>query len=381
MAATECKAYSCKNCGVPVEYTRVGRGRPRVYCDSCANYRHVDGKRTYLPKGLRSVEGAKCKACDKPIEKYSLRGRKKQYCSAKCRRTGFKKYDKVCISCRAPFRTARVASRYCSSVCANKDRSSLGAAFCSVCSEEFEETYSGQQCCSLKCASEQARRTRAITQKWFFCQYCGVRFKNNSRSSANKYCTRECAFADKKKYSGGTIHWWFSYCKHCYALFRKSGSGQFCSDECRKKRDSCRARDAAASRHDDSPRTCAECGHEFCPEYGKKRSKYCSFVCLRKRSRRIAKQKRRAIEHGSKADNIDPIEIFRRDGWKCHLCGRRTPKRLRGTCDEKAPELDHILPLSKGGDHTVDNVACACRSCNIKKSGSPLGQMILPVSC
>jgi 5-methylcytosine-specific restriction endonuclease McrA len=32
-----------------------------------------------------------------------------------------------------------------------------------------------------------------------------------------------------------------------------------------------------------------------------------------------------------------------------------------------APELDHIIPLSAGGAHTLDNVACAHRSCNLEK--------------
>ena len=36
----------------------------------------------------------------------------------------------------------------------------------------------------------------------------------------------------------------------------------------------------------------------------------------------------------------------------------------------KAVHLDHIIPLSKGGTHTIDNVVWACSQCNLTKSTS-----------
>ena len=44
-------------------------------------------------------------------------------------------------------------------------------------------------------------------------------------------------------------------------------------------------------------------------------------------------------------------------------------------CDKKQARLtqDHIIPLSRGGTHTIDNVIPACQSCNSKKhTGPPL---------
>lgn len=35
------------------------------------------------------------------------------------------------------------------------------------------------------------------------------------------------------------------------------------------------------------------------------------------------------------------------------------------------PTLDHIIPLSNGGDHLVDNLRLLCRSCNSKKGALP----------
>jgi 5-methylcytosine-specific restriction endonuclease McrA len=46
----------------------------------------------------------------------------------------------------------------------------------------------------------------------------------------------------------------------------------------------------------------------------------------------------------------------------CHICW----KRIDGaTC-----HIDHIVPLSKGGTHTRDNIAPACPECNLRKSAS-----------
>ncbi|WP_443026051.1 HNH endonuclease [Sphingomonas sp. PB2P19] len=88
---------------------------------------------------------------------------------------------------------------------------------------------------------------------------------------------------------------------------------------------------------------------------------------------------RKALQRGSVAgaERFDPVAVLSRDRWKCHLCGRATPQRLRGTYDDRAPELDHIVPLARGGKHTMANTACACRRCNIVKGARPLGQLRL----
>jgi hypothetical protein len=96
-------------------------------------------------------------------------------------------------------------------------------------------------------------------------------------------------------------------------------------------------------------------------------------------SYRASKAKRKACERGRAegAERFDPLEVLERDGWRCHICGTRTPKRLRGTYDDRAPELDHINPLAVGGKHTRQNTACCCRKCNQSKGSKPLGQLRL----
>ncbi|WP_224737895.1 HNH endonuclease [Psychrobacter sp. 28M-43] len=101
-----------------------------------------------------------------------------------------------------------------------------------------------------------------------------------------------------------------------------------------------------------------------------KKEAYCT-VCAEevrtkadKKQNRICKSRRRARIRKTKNERIDPIDVFNTADWTCYLCGNLTPEVLRGSYDNRAPELDHIIPLSKGGTHTMDNVACCCRKCN-----------------
>ena len=126
-------------------------------------------------------------------------------------------------------------------------------------------------------------------------------------------------------------------------------------------------------------RECAGCGCDFTQEL--KWQQRCSLSCkseAERAAKRRAKAKRRAVERGMEADDIDPISVFNRDGWRCHLCGVKTVQRLRGSCEPLAPELDHVVSLADGGTHTWGNVACACRKCNHQKGAKSAGQIGLP---
>jgi len=47
--------------------------------------------------------------------------------------------------------------------------------------------------------------------------------------------------------------------------------------------------------------------------------------------------------------------VFARDDHVCQYCG------------EFADSIDHVFPRSRGGPHTWENVAAACRPCNLHK--------------
>jgi 5-methylcytosine-specific restriction endonuclease McrA len=55
------------------------------------------------------------------------------------------------------------------------------------------------------------------------------------------------------------------------------------------------------------------------------------------------------------------LNIYARDANICQYCGRRAP---RGELN-----LDHVIPRSRGGGTSWENVVCSCVPCNLRKGG------------
>ncbi len=53
--------------------------------------------------------------------------------------------------------------------------------------------------------------------------------------------------------------------------------------------------------------------------------------------------------------------LFARDGNKCQYCGRTPPSHMLS--------LDHVMPRSRGGETSWENVVCCCLRCNTRKGG------------
>jgi 5-methylcytosine-specific restriction protein A len=58
------------------------------------------------------------------------------------------------------------------------------------------------------------------------------------------------------------------------------------------------------------------------------------------------------------------IRVMKRDRFQCTYCG------VPGTDAEL--EIDHIVPVARGGSHHMSNLTTACRSCNQSKSDGVL---------
>ncbi|HEX8155229.1 MAG TPA: HNH endonuclease [Thermoanaerobaculia bacterium] len=58
--------------------------------------------------------------------------------------------------------------------------------------------------------------------------------------------------------------------------------------------------------------------------------------------------------------------IYLRDQNRCQYCGRKFPS--------SELSLDHVIPISRGGKSTWENVVCACLPCNVRKGNRLLNE-------
>ena len=62
--------------------------------------------------------------------------------------------------------------------------------------------------------------------------------------------------------------------------------------------------------------------------------------------------------------------VFSRDNYVCQYCEKKFPKNDL--------TLDHVIPISKGGDTSWENVTTSCKGCNNKKGNSDLKPLTTP---
>ena len=239
---------------------------------------------------------------------------------------------------------------------------------CANCGISFN-FHRKKQYCSAKCCRAKYRRSLGIPQfkprEDKVCKGCGNTFYRNT---SGVYCNAECRIAYKKSQ--------YQLKQEALAKRKAEIAQQKLIDKLNQKLISIvKAYEKfKAIRH----KKCKQCGIDFVARNFGSPLLLCSDICRKesakeykktenfKKSKRIRKAQRRA-KIKIDCDRIDPLDIFNRDNWKCKLCNVDTPIELRGSYQNNAPELDHIVPLSRGGLHIIGNVRCLCRSCNAIK--------------
>jgi 5-methylcytosine-specific restriction endonuclease McrA len=63
--------------------------------------------------------------------------------------------------------------------------------------------------------------------------------------------------------------------------------------------------------------------------------------------------------------------IFERDSCTCQYCGRQFPRSQL--------TIDHVIPQSRGGGETWENLVLACVKCNLKKGNSTPEEASMPL--
>jgi hypothetical protein len=79
------------------------------------------------------------------------------------------------------------------------------------------------------------------------------------------------------------------------------------------------------------------------------------------------------LARGTLVGAVQRQRIRERDGYRCRYCGRRVSAQTW--------RIDHVLPRSRGGPATDDNLVTACRRCTYRKGARTLeecGMRLLP---
>ena len=331
---------TCKKCGATFQRTNRTRGRIRQVCLQCCSHRKREPRKFV------------CKACGEAFISRCKRG----YCSRKCR-------DMHSIAKRA---AARVRD-------------------CVWCGKSFGVSLASQETCSIHCGqqlrfSRAGKRTKGVAT----CKGCGQRFKQN-RADQLSYCSRACAFENTSQWrhrkksnpvADGMLYWLrhWNQCRICLAWHYTTNAQRYCSLECVKERD----RRKAKERYEYDPvepteRTCTICSGIFYSSRPKQKT--CSKKCrwrLNRRMKKAASKRREAAKRANEHETIHYDEVFRRDKWRCWICGQKVNRKAVAP-DPLSPSIDHVIPLARGGSHTYDNVKCAHFMCNSVKSDSMEG--------
>jgi endonuclease I len=314
----------CLDCGV--ELQRKTRGRAPKRCPACYEIR-----RSWKPATSRI-----CERCEKQFQGI----RDQRFCGYSCARTADRQ-ERRCPQCGETFQVT-VASRklLCGLSCLAAYSAALGSArarrhTCRVCGKEFTNNKGANRCCSRECGWELVRRLRPPPEDW--------------------------------------VHWYFGSCSVCLEPLRLSrpfGPHTTCRlRECQLEANRRRSR-AAFVPVPPSRGRCLECGAEF---FAQKGTLFCSGKC----SKAVTKRESRARRSGvydkvvGHSQRVTFRMLWERDS-RCHICGELCFRKKDTPLHPLAPTIDHVIPITKGGAHLMENAALAHRICNSFKSDNPL---------
>lgn len=276
-------------------------------------------------------------------------GRRRKFCDKRCRQQAIyvkQATDATCVKCGVVFRTV-----------------SKRAAVCKPC-----------RMVVLANAYRLHIKSKGYRSRDRVCVGCGApfRIKHPSSRNAGKFCSRQCCGNHRRAMPKPAKAAPSFVCSECACRF-SGRSRKYCSDKCRNKVAYRRTYAAyvkgkTAAKAAAPARVCRECEAEFKPAFKVKHRYFCSKRCSKRHASRNSKAVRRTVD---RRGNVNVFGVFRAAGWVCQWCGIETPRKLRGTYSPQAPELDHIVPVSRGGESVTSNCQLLCRKCNRDKGARP----------
>lgn len=155
-----------------------------------------------------------------------------------------------------------------------------------------------------------------------------------------------------------------SHCKECIKIkfesnkknIYKQRSERYNLDkeEINKKRRIKYSKEIEVMREKDRERALTPKRQEYCKQYQKEYRK-------REISKIIDKNKRLRRRSAEKKGDITTIQLqnLQNNAKACYWCNE--------SLKNKEVHIDHYVPLSKGGLHTISNLVVSCSKCNLKK--------------
>ena len=179
------------------------------------------------------------------------------------------------------------------------------------------------------------------------CLTCGNALENPRRKTCPGECEQERLRELRREYRERKKTGRSRECSICGgAIPSRPGAGLTCSEECGRIRDRERKREYC---------------HRHRDEYRERARAWRKTEAGRAHSAREYNKRRRLLEGAVQVPWLRS-EIAERDGWECYLCGSEIePDDLN---------IDHVKPLSLGGDDAPWNVAATHAACNFSKWNS-----------
>jgi hypothetical protein len=218
---------------------------------------------------------------------------------------------------------------------------------CARCRDTFRPRHGQQRYCSLTCANL-ARGVKAAQYRT--CPQCGSEFKAYP-SHRSSHCSKACAGRTRRtRPDRSEIPW--QECKQCAAWFVRKGSRRvFCSPDCATIGN----RTRAIGRY-----------YELQAEQGDGRTPIRFRQAVDRRNKRLT---------AAWVEDVGIDYLIERDNGRCHLCGRKVSTRYTWP-DNRTPSVDHLVPLSQGGEHSKANTALAHLGCNLSKHTRAVGEQL-----
>lgn len=210
------------------------------------------------------------------------------------------------------------------------------------------------------------------------CKRCEANFEPRLAGKEQLYCSPMCYLISRHEQTLQTRRDAYKEksCDHCNKYFVSNIKAQrFCSDECRRVATLIRLK---AKWRADNPLPknwnydCDECGVlvERSLEQGpRNKGAYGRFCAICTDKRKVARYRKKTARRQGvvKPGNIHYLEVFERDQGVCWLCNKVVDTTLPRV-SKFGGTIDHVIPISRGGEDTLENCRLAHWICNNHKS-------------